>query len=85
MCFSQVVYASEDTIQPENWIYVDGLGRTDTSYSKVAEKTDHQRVVGMFYHTWHNDFSKNRVPVNLTEVIKEYPEGKAIKVKYRFL
>lgn len=85
MCFSQVVYASEDTIQPENWIYVDGLGRTDTSYSKVAEKTDHQRVVGMFYHTWHNDFSKNRVPVNLTEVIKEYPEAaENVKENHKF-
>ena len=75
LCFSQIAYAGNDNVNPENWIYVDGLGRTDTSYEQVGNRSEHERVVGVFYHTWHSEFSKNRVPVNLTEVIKEYPEA----------
>lgn len=73
LCFSQVAFAGE--IEPEKWIYVDGLGRTDTSYPDLPERSDHDRTVGIFYHTWHCDFSRYRVPVNLTEVIEEYPEA----------
>ena len=63
-------------IDPANWNYVDGLGRVENTFGNIPEKrTDHERVVGIFYHTWHTEFAENRVPVNITDVVKEYPEA----------
>lgn len=71
----------DNEIRPETWTYVDGLGRTDTSYGELqTEKAEHPRSVGIFYHTWHTEFSQLRVPVNINEVVSENPEA-AIDVK----
>ena len=79
--FSGVSFASEN-IKPDTWSYVDGLGRVEDTFGEIPQKrTDHQRVVGIFYHTWHTEFATKRVPVNVNSVIEQYPEA-AIDVKY---
>ncbi len=68
-------------INPGSWTYVDALGRTDESYEQISDdRKEHDRYVGIFYHTWHTEFSKLRVPVNMTEVVNNNPEA-AIDVK----
>ena len=79
--FSGVSFASEN-IKPDTWSYVDGLGRVEDTFGEIPQKrTDHQRVVGIFYHTWHTEFATKRVPVNVNSGIEQYPEA-AIDVKH---
>lgn len=43
-------------IYPDTWVATDALGRTMPDAEKVGPpKTDKQRVVGIFYITWHTD------------------------------
>ena len=43
-------------LYPDTWVGTDALGRTMPGYDEVGPvKTDHRRVVGMFYITWHDD------------------------------
>ncbi|MDR3194779.1 MAG: hypothetical protein LBT76_05760 [Tannerella sp.] len=45
---------------PDTWVATDALGRTMPGYSEVGPvKTDHERVVGIFYITWHSDQAAN--------------------------
>ncbi len=61
---------------PEQWNYVDGIGRSDSSYGDIPQKRcDHKRQVGIFYHAWHTEFARKRIPVNLTEVVRNNPEA----------
>jgi hypothetical protein len=40
----------------DTWVGTDALGRTMPGYAEVGPvKSDHRRVVGMFYITWHDD------------------------------
>jgi len=40
----------------DTWVANDALGRVMPSFEEVGPvKTDHRRVVGMFYITWHSD------------------------------
>lgn len=68
---------TEDSgIRPDTWTFVDGLGRNPETFGIVsAPKTDHKRAVGIFYHTWHTEFSSTSVPVNVTQVVTEHPEA----------
>lgn len=85
LCTYVLPCIASNEITPASWIYVDGLGRSDVSYEAVPSRTDHPRYVGIFYHTWHTEFSKTRVPVNLTEVIKEFPDAaKNVKTNNAF-
>ena len=72
------INASDDSlIKPSTWAAVDGLGRTLPSAEQVGEKDD-TKFVGMFYWTWHTNFSY-LTPKNTTEILKEHPE-----IKYDF-
>lgn len=63
-----------ENIKPDTWTAVDGLGRTlplyDTLYDKRKDK-----IVGIFYWTWHGELSKSSRARNITEIIKQYPEA----------
>lgn len=59
-------------IDPSTWTAVDGLGRTLPDYSDVGGKKD--KKVGIFYWTWHYNFSSNK-PVSVQSVLDEYPEA----------
>lgn len=54
------------------WSAVDGLGRTLPSYEEIGNKKE--RLVGIFYWTWHNKSSKQK-PANLNEILNEYPDA----------
>jgi hypothetical protein len=44
----------------DTWVATDALGRTMPTYEEVGQvKTDKQRVVGIFYITWHSDNMSN--------------------------
>ncbi|MBQ1998701.1 MAG: hypothetical protein II220_04365, partial [Spirochaetales bacterium] len=72
---------AENNIKPNTWSYVDGLGRTESTFGEIPKaKDDHPRFVGIFYHTWHTEFSIGRIPVNMTQVVTDNPEA-AVNVK----
>ncbi|MBP5311230.1 MAG: hypothetical protein J6112_00125 [Clostridia bacterium] len=54
------------------WNAVDGLGRTLPSYSDTGNKKD--RLVGIFYWTWHNLNSKSK-PGNLNQILADHPDA----------
>lgn len=61
-------------VRPDTWVAVDGLGRTLPGYSEVGE-TNKEKFVGLFYWTWHYNFSSGFEADNVTEILKEYPEA----------
>lgn len=71
------VYAQENngaSIDPSQWVAVDGLGRTLPQYSDVGKTQD--KYVGIFYWTWHYSSALNNRPFNLSQLMAEYPELK---------
>ncbi|MDR3244867.1 MAG: hypothetical protein LBT50_00360 [Prevotellaceae bacterium] len=43
-------------IYPDTWVATDAIGRTMPGYQEVGPlKTNHRRVAGIFYITWHSD------------------------------
>ncbi len=67
---SEVTKMAVDSTQ---WIYEDGLGRTNPTYKDSGNKRE--KKVGMFYWTWHYNFTGNRA-VNVNSILEEYPEAK---------
>lgn len=54
--FGQERDESYRDIYPDTWVGTDALGRRMSDVSVVGPvKTDHRRVVGIFYITWHSD------------------------------
>ena len=81
MCLSSIggtaTLATDNTagqIRPDTWVAVDGLGRTISGYGEVGGTRDN-KTVGMFFHNWH-DYWANAKPVNLTEILAQYPEAR---------
>jgi len=49
-------FAAERDLFSDTWVGHDALDRTIPTFSQVGSvKTDHRRVVGIFYITWHRD------------------------------
>lgn len=81
MCLSSIggtaTLATDNTagqIRPDTWVAVDGLGRTVSGYGEVGGTRDN-KTVGVFFHNWH-DYWANAKPVNLTEILAQYPEAR---------
>jgi hypothetical protein len=59
LCITNSVAASESAcrdLYSDTWVATDALGRTMPDHATVGPvKTDHRRVVGIFYITWHSD------------------------------
>jgi len=73
---SPLTVMADTKITPDSWTFVDGLGRTESTYGDIPDaRNDHERVVGIFYHTWHTEFARGRIPVNVNQVITENPEA----------
>ena len=63
-----------NSINPTQWVAVDGVGRSITNDIKV---TSHPRYVGMFYWTWHSGFGKNSKKINnVNNINKANPSKK---------
>lgn len=54
------------------WMAVDGLGRTLPTYEEIGNKKE--RLVGIFYWTWHNNNAKGK-PANVNEILKNHPDA----------
>ncbi len=61
-------------VQPDTWVFTDGLGRTSLTYADVgAPRAD--KTLAMFYWTWHIDGFTNYNVVNLQEYCEKYPDA----------
>lgn len=70
---TQVKQVEVGTVKPDTWTAVDGLGRTVSSYSQVGD-TREDKFVGMFYWSWHNNWSSYPAR-NISQIISQYPEA----------
>ncbi len=61
-------------VQPDTWVFTDGLGRTSLTYEDVGPLRDN-KTVAMFYWTWHTGGFLTDEPVNLQEYSEKYPEA----------
>ena len=57
----------------DTWVVTDGLGREVTASGTSTVRED--KVVGLFYWSWHNDLAGNE-PFNINNFIEENPEAK---------
>lgn len=71
---------NEWDIYPDTWVATDALGRTMPEINNVGPvKTDKNRVVGIFYITWHSDaLATLKAPyrADVTKVLAEHPEAR---------
>lgn len=62
-------------IDPTKWNAVDGLGRSVEGYRQTGGTENKQdKLVGMFYWTWHDQVHKYNKPVNINSIMEKYPE-----------
>ena len=64
--------AADTIVNPGSWAMTDSLGRTLDSYGEIGE-TDNKKFVGLFYWTWHTQWSYNYRARNVTELLKTNP------------
>ncbi len=74
LCSANVTRAADPAyrdIYPDTWVATDALGRTMPDDSTVGSvKTDHRRVVGIFYIAWHRDHMAKRTSPYAGDVSK---------------
>lgn len=67
-------------IYPDTWVATDALGRTMPDQKTVgATKKDQERVVGIFYITWHTDnlaTLKSPYSADVTKILAEDPSAR---------
>lgn len=91
LCFSGLIflvpwlYAQSDNetyrdIYPDTWVATDALGRTMPDISGTGSvKTDKQRIVGIFYITWHGDHLsglKSPYMADVTKILEKDPSAR---------
>jgi hypothetical protein len=68
-------------IFPDTWVAVDALGRTMPSISETGPlKNDRQRVVGIFYISWHSDNHAKQKPPYTADVSKVLAQDPAARL-----
>lgn len=67
-------------IYPDTWVATDALGRMMPDHKKVGDvKRDKQRIVGIFYVTWHSDaLASLNIPyqADVSKVLKKDPKAR---------
>ena len=74
----QAEVASDD-LMSDTWVATDALGRQMPLIDSVGPvKTDHERVVGIFYITWHsqNKFNRPGPYTDVTQILREDPSAR---------
>ena len=67
-------------LMSDTWVATDGLGRQMPLVDSVGRvKTDHQRVTGIFYITWHGAGNHN-LPGPYTDVTKILAEDPSARL-----
>ena len=65
----------QNSVQPDTWVFTDGLGRVSLTYADVGAPRD-DKTLAMFYWTWHTKDTASAGAVNTTELLKQYPDAK---------
>src|SRR4051794_40384911 len=67
--------AVAQSVNSDQWAMTDALGRKASSYEMTGAKKE-DKVVAMFYWTWHqgNDDTTYQVK-NITEIVRQHPEA----------
>ena len=65
---------NEKEILPSTWAAVDGLGRTLSLNDEVGNKKE-DKIVAMFYWTWHYPWIYDTEPITTGSVLDKYPEA----------
>ena len=68
-----------DDLMSDTWVATDALGRRMPLIDSVGPvKTDHERVVGIFYITWHsqNKFNRPGPYTDVTQILQEDPSAR---------
>ena len=60
-------------VQPDTWVFTDGLGRTSLTYADVGAPRDN-KTLAMFFWTWHTGSFIANEPTNLQKIYDAYPE-----------
>ncbi|MCR5694756.1 MAG: hypothetical protein K6G89_07295 [Clostridia bacterium] len=60
-------------VDSTKWGAVDGLGRTLPDNSETGDKKE--KLVGIFYWTWHMGNRSKENPKNINNILEEYPEA----------
>ena len=61
-------------VQPDTWVFTDGLGRTSLTYADVGAPKDN-KTLAMFFWTWHSSGNARLEPITLQELSTLYPES----------
>ncbi len=56
------------TVQPDTWVFTDGLGRVSLTNSDVGDPRENKDVA-MFFWNWHATFANAREPFNVQQYI----------------
>ena len=77
ICCLWAAGAPAQTVNSDSWAATDALGRKVREYKEAGDKKK-DKLVAMFYWTWHTDFvaDGDGKPVqNITETLRKYPEA----------
>ncbi|MGI6530517.1 MAG: hypothetical protein ACOX3J_12775 [Clostridia bacterium] len=66
---------NQRNVKPETWHAIDALGRELPDYEAVGSSKKN-KYVAMFYWIAHDYFEIEGMPINLTNLMKQYPEAK---------
>jgi len=66
--------AQNSIINSDQWTATDALGRKLPDFSEVGEEKN-EKLVGIFYWTWHQSGPGSQEPHNLTELLAQYDEA----------
>ncbi|MEN8155758.1 MAG: polysaccharide deacetylase family protein [Bacteroidota bacterium] len=61
-------------VNSDQWSMTDALGRTTPNWYETG-KTNEEKYIGIFYHTWHTDNLAESNFTNLTEFLEIHPDA----------
>ena len=70
---SDFAYSQSVQTFSNQWTATDGLGRKLPGYKETGLPKN--KLVGMFYWTWHTDGNANEQLMDITQILKQYPEA----------
>ncbi|WP_304682239.1 hypothetical protein [Lactobacillus taiwanensis] len=71
--------ASAETVDiyPDTWVAIDDLEREMPTYETEPLKTDKDRIVSIFYVTWHHDdYFNKECPSDVTKILQQDPTAR---------
>ena len=71
--FPLIADAQTWNVNPDYWTATDALGRTTPSEKSAGYKRN-GKYVGIFYWTWRTDVQNNSNVLNISRVLRKYPQ-----------